>query len=174
MKRARPLVPRSMFGDYPAQLALLTRVLPNGCWEFTGWIHPHGYGQIGRNIRAHRLAWEIANGRPVPPGLVIDHQCHNLDVACEDNSECQHRRCVNPAHLEAVTQRINNVRGHGIAHAHSVKTHCDNGHEFTEANTYYRRDRFGRECRACRRDFMRKRNAEKRRLAQLDTLGGAA
>lgn len=39
----------------------------------------NGYGQVwhrGRVVRAHRLAWEEANG-PVPAGLVIKHRCDN-------------------------------------------------------------------------------------------------
>jgi hypothetical protein len=32
------------------------------------------------------------------------------------------------------------------------RTHCIHGHEFTEENTYYRTDRFGRCCRQCRAD----------------------
>lgn len=148
MKR---LVPSSLYGDYPAQLLLLTTALPNGCWEFTGYVNPNGYGQLGRNLGAHRVAWEVSHGRPVPAGLVIDHQCHNLDLSCNDDTECPHRRCVNPTHLEAVTDRTNILRGHSpTAAVNAIKTECDRGHEFTPENTYYRPDRFGRVCRICR------------------------
>ncbi|MEW1705993.1 HNH endonuclease signature motif containing protein [Microbacterium sp. NPDC089190] len=46
---------------------------------------------------AHRKAWEQANGRPVPAGLTIDHLCFQT-------------ACVNPDHLEPVTQAENNRR----------------------------------------------------------------
>lgn len=152
MKR---IVPSSMYGDYPAQLTHLTRILPNGCWEFTGYIHPNGYGQLGRNVGAHRIAWEVANGRPVPSGLVVDHTCHNAVPDCLDNQDCPHRRCVNPAHLEAVTSATNIMRGHGFGPANDAKTHCDHGHEFTPDNIYYRPDRYGRICRTCRDETLR-------------------
>jgi hypothetical protein len=57
---------------------------------------------------------------------------------------CRNRSCVNPSHLEAVTHHENMLRG-----GNSIKTHCKNGHEFTQENTYT--DKFGfRHCRICR------------------------
>jgi len=41
----------------------------------------------------HRVAYEIAFGE-IAPGLSIDHKCHE-------------RTCVNPAHLQAVTNKQN-------------------------------------------------------------------
>lgn len=172
----RRLIPSHLYGDYPGQLSHFTRILPNGCWEFTGYILPSGYGQLGRNVGAHRVAWEVANGRPVPAGLVVDHQCHNRDPCCVASRNCLHRRCVNPAHLEAVPSRANILRGKGLAPANAAKTHCDNGHAFTLDNIYYRPDRFGRVCRTCRdetlregrhrwRDANRDREAARRRSA---------
>jgi hypothetical protein len=35
------------------------------------------------------------------------------------------------------------------------RTHCANGHEYTPENTY-RKDGGWRECRQCRRDYMRR------------------
>jgi hypothetical protein len=142
-----------MYGDYPAQLAYFTKP-GDDCWEFTGYIAPSGYGQLGRNVGAHRIAWEVANGRPVPAGLVIDHTCHNADLSCKGDTECPHRRCVNPDHLEAVPSAVNIKRGHSPSTVNAAKTHCENGHEFTAENTYYRPDRFGRICRTCRDDAL--------------------
>jgi hypothetical protein len=173
----RRRVPPRLYGDYPGQLAYFTRPQSNGCWEFTGYVLPQGYGQLGRNGLAHRFAWEMANGRPVPAGLVVDHQCHNRDPLCIDDTACAHRRCVNPTHLEAVPSKVNILRGKGFAPANARKEACANGHEFTPENTYQRPDRPGRICRTCRdealrrgrsrwREEARERRAELRRAAK--------
>lgn len=109
-----------------------------GCWQFTGYCPPGGYGQVGRNLRVHVIVWEHFRG-PVPDGLELDHLCRN-------------RACCNPDHLEPVTGRVNKLRGVGFAALNAVKTHCDQGHALTPDNVYARPDRFGRLCRICRHD----------------------
>lgn len=122
-----------------------------GCWEYLGntW---KGYGQFGVQVapgvwkkrKAHRVAYELLVG-PIPEGMQIDHLCRNP-------------RCVNPAHLEPVTNRENGLRGVSPAAIHARKTHCVNGHEFTPENTMVTTSEAGwqhRECRQCYRDRMR-------------------
>lgn len=53
----------------------------DSCWLWTGRFSKSGYGKflargtgIGRNQRAHRVAWMIANG-PIPVGLFVCHRC---------------------------------------------------------------------------------------------------
>jgi hypothetical protein len=72
------------------------------CWEWTRKVSPAGYGSIWHGDRmqlAHRVSYEMTNGQ-IPSNLVIDHKCHNT-------------KCVNPDHLQAVTQKQNleNKRG---------------------------------------------------------------
>lgn len=74
----------------------------SGCWNWKAATNTTGYGVFGlqggrRNVLAHVFSYERANG-PVPDGLELDHLCRNP-------------RCVNPAHLEAVTHRENMRRG---------------------------------------------------------------
>ena len=82
---------------------------PDECWVFTGngkgsgraAKQGCGYGQLyhgGRKQMAHRFAYELLVG-PIPTGLQLDHLCRN-------------KRCVNPAHLQPVTQRENTKRMH--------------------------------------------------------------
>ena len=108
----------------------------DGCWNWLGAKSPNGYGKGydgNKVISAHRLAFILLRG-PIPQGLQIDHLCRN-------------RSCVNPEHMEAVSQRENLLRGIGTAAVNFKKTHCINGHEFTPENT--KMDRGWRRCRAC-------------------------
>lgn len=113
---------------------------PNsGCWLWIGSVNTNGYGQIqfGKKLgRAHRVSLYL-DGRDIPDGLVVDHLCGN-------------RQCVNPSHLEAVTQQENTVRGMR-AHPRKKPSHCGFGHEMVAENTYVRPDTGVWVCIECRR-----------------------
>lgn len=111
-------------------------IVPSGCWEWTAGLWGGGYGRFvvdGRHVQAHRWAYESLVG-PIPVNLQLDHLCRN-------------RRCVNPNHLEPVSNRENGIRGIGIA-SRALATHCKHGHEFTEENTNIRPNGT-RRCRRC-------------------------
>lgn len=119
------------------------------CWSWRGPIDDNGYGLFwsgSTRTRAHRFAYELAIG-PIPEGLTIDHTCHTSE--CDSpGTDCPHRRCVNPGHLEPVTQRENTLRGQTVVAAHAAKTHCPQGHAYDEKNTHINRAG-SRVCRAC-------------------------
>jgi hypothetical protein len=126
-----------------------------GCWMWTPPVNDEGYGTFWsgdqRMVPAHQWAYESLIG-PVPAGMVLDHLCHTLATDCIGGPQCQHRRCVNPAHLEPVTAGTNILRSHAPAAENRRKTHCVRGHEFTPENTYLRPSG-GRNCRTCQRTY---------------------
>lgn len=116
---------------------------PMGCWVWTaskGW---GGYGQFimmqgkrGRPFLAHRVAWTWLRG-DIPADLVLDHVCRN-------------RACVNPEHLQPVTNAENILRGVSGSAVNKRKTHCIRGHALTEDNIYRPPKRpHTRQCRKC-------------------------
>jgi len=123
------------------------------CILWTGKLNKSGYGYIGNFRRlAHREAYEAVYG-PIPPGMHVDHTCHN-GLGCLLSNDCPHRRCVNPEHMEVVTEQENIVRGEGVAAIHARTTHCPKGHPYDDKNTYPVQRRSGtwqRQCLVCRR-----------------------
>jgi hypothetical protein len=116
-----------------------------------------GYGSIAEKLdghwyprRAHRVVYECLVG-PIPDGLEMDHLCRNT-------------MCVNPAHLEPVPHRINMGRS-----TWAMKTHCPQGHPYTDQNTSIERGngKTMRHCKACDRERHRERRAQERLDLQL-------
>jgi hypothetical protein len=87
----------------------VARSSDDDCWLWTGrTLKGYGSFQVGSKDRfeaAHRVAWRLIHGSPVPDGLVLDHLCSN-------------RLCVNAVrHLEPVSFGENIARGHEAAAA---------------------------------------------------------
>jgi hypothetical protein len=126
------------------------------CWEWQDHLNK-GYGSMrmrphGR-FPAHRISWEWSTGKKIPDGLVIDHLCRN-------------RCCVNPNHLEPVTNYENTiVRGDTLG-PWRHRDECAAGHPYTDENTHIYVKPNGaiwRICITCRRKRDREQKMEARR-----------
>lgn len=117
------------------------------CWEWTAGkaSAARPYGRIqdrDKACGAHAWIYEKAVG-PIPAGLVLDHLCRNLP-------------CVNPNHLEPVTQQVNVLRGYAPAALNARKTHCNKGHMLEGDNLHwYFLERGARACVICHRERAR-------------------
>lgn len=113
------------------------------CVLWPGRIHKNGYGQATwngkRNQGSHRIVYEIFHG-VIPVDMTVDHLCFVTT-------------CVNPRHLTLATSKENRERQRS-----ALREVCVNGHEFTDANTYFRPQQYRvgkRQCRACNRERVR-------------------
>ena len=123
------------------------------CWDWIG-AKTKGYGRFNPDPRrnggtkqmpAHRWAYQQLVG-PIPEGLTIDHLCRN-------------RSCVNPAHMEPVTNKVNTLRGESVSAQAARRTHCPRNHPYNEENTRWVRTPYGRgrKCITCERERDRRR-----------------
>ncbi|KKM02552.1 hypothetical protein LCGC14_1783330 [marine sediment metagenome] len=111
----------------------------NECWVWTGTRQSQGYGILyveGEPVLAHRFAWAFENG-PVPEGIQVLHHCDNPP-------------CTRPSHLFLGTQKDNmqDMANKGRGRKSTNKTHCPQGHAYTEENIYHYKG--WRSCRTCR------------------------
>lgn len=115
-----------------------SRIKQDGeCWRWVGGTDHYGYGRLYVNkypAKAHRFAYELLR-HDIPDGLVIDHLCEN-------------RWCVNPWHMEPVTQAVNVTRANRKAAAR--RTACSKGHPYNDINTRFTDTQ--RVCRICKRE----------------------
>lgn len=121
-----------------------------GCWILNGSANSAGYMVLkvrmddGSRValQAHRVSHTGWIGA-IPDGLAVDHLCRV-------------RTCVNPAHLEAVTSRVNYLRGAAPSAVAWRTDQCASGrHALAGDNVIHQNG--ARACRACRREWERTR-----------------
>jgi hypothetical protein len=126
----------------PLHLRFWSKVrLSDGCWNWIGSTNSDGYGNmtvsIGggafKNKKATHVMWFLRYGSW--PKYLILHSCDNP-------------HCVNPLHLSEGDDRENSLQCvERRRHFNARKTHCKNGHDFNDANSYVRGSE--RVCRIC-------------------------
>jgi hypothetical protein len=134
----------------------------DSCWLWTAATNG-GYGVFGLRSsgtgkwitrRAHRLAWEFLVG-PLTPGMVLDHLCRTP-------------ACINPAHLEEVTNRENIIRSPYMAPgkrrvAYRRQEFCKSGRHRLDDNPVTIAG--GRTCRPCLNERMRNYKKSRKKVA---------
>ena len=89
------------------------------CWVWTRSI-VDGYARLsigGKECLAHRVTYELSRGA-VPTWLTLDHLCRN-------------RACINPAHLEPISQAENTRRGMSPSAVAGRTGLCPLGHQLS-------------------------------------------
>lgn len=82
----------------------------DGCWTWTGAHNAKGYSVLrvdsrtpaSRNLLVHREIFSWTHEGPLPPGMELDHICHN-------------RGCVHPEHLRLTTRKQNAENYSGLS-----------------------------------------------------------
>lgn len=142
-----------------------------GCWLWTKSLQTHGYSYIAQKKDdrpfgtqlGHRISYMLFKG-PIKKGYVLDHLC-------------QVKRCVNPDHLEVVTQRENNRRRDVALGKDMENFPC--GHSRTGDHVFKRRQgvrKNGRViylevCRPCYLDYAKRYNKEYKEKKRATTNG---
>lgn len=116
----------------------------SGCWLWTGAMS-EGYGKFSmvalglKNLWAHRASLMLLRGVEIGPypAVCVDHKCRN-------------RACVNPDHLELVSQKENVARAAHVRRPwlYGETPQCRHGHALTPGNLRSSA-KGGSKCRTC-------------------------
>ena len=130
------------FGDekLPERFWRKVKISETGCWLWQASKNADGYGNFkyGKNSQgSHRIAYEVLVQK-IPNKLQLDHLCRT-------------RHCVNPAHLEPVTQKENILRSESPSAKNAKKLFCARGHLLSAENLLICYS--GRICKLCKLQY---------------------
>lgn len=127
---------------------------PTGChvWQGKREWKEDPYGLVyrrGSTRMAHRVSWALS-GRELDPDKTMDHICRN-------------RLCVNPEHLEQVSQRENTSRGTSpigeLLRLHDAGV-CGRGHDLAQVG-FWKAGK-SKTCAACGRERVARYESKKK------------
>ena len=107
-------------------------VNPYACWTWSSGLYPNGYGKF-------KLATGTPGGRAVLAHRWI-YQHYYGEIKNVINHICEIKNCVNPLHLDDVTQ-LENVR-------YSLSDYCLRGHNLNDEDVYVEKNG-KRHCQKC-------------------------
>ena len=113
----------------------------NGCWLWTACRTGH-YGWVmfrSKGFVAHRAVYILLKGE-IEKGIELHHKI--------PEGVCTSKLCVNPDHVEK-TARRDHIDS--MPSVNRRKTHCPNGHEYTQDNTRLQKLKTGTIVRSCKR-----------------------
>lgn len=111
-------------------------ITKNDCWEWIKFTNK-GYARFNNGekiVDAHRWYYQIYKKIKLERNEHLDHLCRN-------------RKCVNPNHLDVVSNKTNWLRGKSITRLKSLQTHCIQGHLLAGENLYVNNNK--RRCNKC-------------------------
>lgn len=115
------------------------------CWRWLGQHRKRDGRPVHNQRYVYRIVYQDMIGAlPRGRGYALHHRC-------------EHKWCINPKHVSPISQS-DHMREHGLGGdwGEAKKTHCPQGHPYSEENTYYYKDGW-RMCRTCLRERRRKR-----------------
>ena len=124
-------------------LVKIDKQSPNECWEWKAAKLRNGYGRFWdgkNNVLAHRFSYKTFI-IPISEDQHLDHICCN-------------RGCVNPDHLQILTNKENVLKGNGPTAKNLRKTICKRGHILTSGK--FKQNSEWRICLECARETRRK------------------